>query len=65
MTKAHIAVIDPAVRIPELECFNQMALISPLPLTYHLPAMYGQQSLDAEDLSQLRSEEHTSELQSH
>jgi GMP synthase (glutamine-hydrolysing) len=43
--KSHIAVIDPAMRIPELDCFNRMARSSPVPLTYHLPALYGLDSL--------------------
>lgn len=41
----HIAVIDPGMRVPELDCFNRMARVSPLPLTYHLPAMFGLDSL--------------------
>jgi GMP synthase-like glutamine amidotransferase len=40
-----ISVIDPAVRVAELECFNHLARHSPLPLTYHLPAMFGLDSL--------------------
>ena len=44
----HIVVIDPAMRIAEVECLNRLALKSPLPLTYHLPAMFGLQSLEAE-----------------
>lgn len=54
MSRPHIAVIDPAVNVPELECFNNMALLSPLPLTYHLPCRQGMQSLRAENLSQLK-----------
>lgn len=41
----YIAVIDPAVRIAELDCFNRMVLTSTHPLTYHLPALGGTQSL--------------------
>lgn len=41
----HIAVIDPGMRVPELDCFNRMARVSALPLTYHLPAMFGLDSL--------------------
>lgn len=42
----HLAVIDPAVRIPELDNFNRMVLISPeLRLSYHLPALFGMSSL--------------------
>ena len=43
--RPHIAVIDPATRTPELDCFNTMARRSPLPLTYHLPALHGFDSL--------------------
>jgi len=41
----HITVIDPAVHTPELDAFNRMATTSPVPLTYHLPAMFGMGSL--------------------
>jgi GMP synthase (glutamine-hydrolysing) len=41
----HVAVIDPAMRVPELDCFNRMARASPSPLTYHLPALHGLDSL--------------------
>ena len=44
-TDAHIAVIDPATRNPELDCFNAMARRAPLPLTYHLPGLHGVDSL--------------------
>lgn len=40
-----IAVVDPATRVPELDCFNRMARASPVPLTYHLPALHGCDSL--------------------
>jgi GMP synthase-like glutamine amidotransferase len=43
--KPHIAVIDPGVRVPELDCFNRMSRRSPVPLTYHLPALFGLDSL--------------------
>lgn len=45
----HIAVLDPAVRIPELDSFNQLAMKAPLPLTYHLPALFGMESLANND----------------
>jgi GMP synthase-like glutamine amidotransferase len=48
-----IAVIEPAVRFPNLDCFNHLALISPLPLSYHLPALFGFASLEAVDLASL------------
>lgn len=41
----HVMVIDPAVRTPELDCFNRIALGSPLPATYHLPALHGMDSV--------------------
>ncbi|MBI1860134.1 MAG: gamma-glutamyl-gamma-aminobutyrate hydrolase family protein [Deltaproteobacteria bacterium] len=44
--KRHIAIVDPAVQRPELNAFNQMSRLSPAPLTYHLPAMHGMQSLN-------------------
>lgn len=40
-----IAVIDPAVRSPELEAYNHLVTLSPIPLTYHLPALFGMDSL--------------------
>lgn len=41
-------VIDPAVKKPELKAFNHLVGISSLPLTYHLPALYGTESMDAD-----------------
>lgn len=52
--RPHLLIIDPAVRTAETECFNRMALAAPLPLTYHLPCMYGLQSLLAEDMATVR-----------
>ncbi|MBA2320476.1 MAG: gamma-glutamyl-gamma-aminobutyrate hydrolase family protein [Deltaproteobacteria bacterium] len=43
--RRHIAVIDPGVRVPELDCFNRMSRRSRLPTTYHLPALFGMDSL--------------------
>jgi GMP synthase-like glutamine amidotransferase len=43
--RPHVAVIDPATRIPELDCFNRMNRRSPVSLTYHLPALFGLDSL--------------------
>lgn len=51
---SHIAVIDPAVRSPELDAFNAMAAVSPLPLTHHFPSLFGLQSLAQEDLAELK-----------
>lgn len=53
MARPHVMVVDPAVKVPELECFNHMTELSQLPLTYHLPCMQGMQSLRAEDMSQV------------
>lgn len=46
----HIAVVDPGVNVPELDCFNRIARLSSLPVSYHLPALHGLDSLKlAED----------------
>ncbi|MFY7927389.1 MAG: type 1 glutamine amidotransferase [Oligoflexus sp.] len=43
----HLAVIDPAVRVPELDNFNRLALGAPeVCLSYHLPALFGMSSLE-------------------
>src|SRR5687767_13150001 len=42
---SHVAVIDPAMRIPELDCFNRMSARSPFPASYHLPALFGTRTL--------------------
>lgn len=44
-----ILVIEPAVRFPNLDCFNELALRAPFPLAYHLPALYGLESLERTD----------------
>ena len=49
--RPHIIVVDPGLKIAEVECFNQLALMAALPCTYHMPAMHGMQSLQAEDLT--------------
>jgi len=41
----HVVVIDPGTRAPELDCFNRIARAAPCPVTYHLPALYGTDSL--------------------
>ncbi len=41
----HLAVLDPGVRVPELDCFNRIAVHAPMPVTYHLPALHGMDSL--------------------
>jgi GMP synthase-like glutamine amidotransferase len=43
--KSLILVVDPAVKTPELETFNRLAQTSPVSLTYHLPALFGSNSL--------------------
>lgn len=43
--RTHIAVLDPCTRIPELDSFNRMARGASVPLTYHLPALHGLDSL--------------------
>ena len=42
---ACVAVIDPAVSSPATTGFNEMAMLSSLPLTYHLPFLHGITSL--------------------
>ena len=54
MNVEQILVIDPAMRIAETECYNRITLVSPLKTTYHLPAMYGLQSLQAIDMRSVR-----------
>ena len=44
-----IVVIDPARQTPELDAFNNMVRTTGLAMTYHLPAMFGLESLRAED----------------
>lgn len=39
--KPHLMVIDPGVYTPEIDTFNLIASLSPIPCTYHLPAMFG------------------------
>lgn len=49
----NIAVIDPAIRLPELECFNHLISLSKIPLSYHLPALFGLDSLKAVENTKL------------
>ena len=49
----YIAVIDPATRVVENECFNTLVSYAPLPAQYHLPAMQGMRSLEEIDLDQV------------
>lgn len=48
MLPPHVVVIDPAVRKAEVDCFNHLVGMSPIPLTYHLPALVGMKSLERE-----------------
>lgn len=41
----HIAVLDPGTRVPELHNHNRLSLASPLPTTFHLPAIHGMDSV--------------------
>ena len=52
--RPHLVVIDPAARVPELECFNYINVSSPVLVTYHLPAMHGFQSIEREGPSYIR-----------
>lgn len=54
MTVRQILVIDPAMKTAETEAYNAISLNSPLKTTYHLPAIYGLQSLKAIDMSTVR-----------
>lgn len=41
----HIVVIDPAVETPEIDCFNHLSSRSDARFTYHLPAIFGFETL--------------------
>jgi GMP synthase (glutamine-hydrolysing) len=43
----HIMVIDPGVKTPEIDTFNNIAAISSIPCSYHLPALHGFDSFPA------------------
>ena len=46
--RPHIAVIDPAVRVPELDNFNRLVLDhAPFAFSLHLPALFGMGSLES------------------
>ncbi|MGE0172952.1 MAG: type 1 glutamine amidotransferase [Oligoflexales bacterium] len=49
ITNPQIVVLDPAVRTPELEAYNFWNGVSPIPLSYHLPAISGFSSLSEVD----------------
>jgi len=42
-----ILVVDPAVRIPETDCYNRIAETAPAPCSYHLPKFTGMDALEA------------------
>lgn len=45
MHRNQIVVLDPGTKVPELDCFNNIAQMANLPVTYHLPALFGMESL--------------------
>ncbi len=51
--KPHVAIIDPCLKTAELDTFNQLARRSPLTLTYHLPGLFGTDSLRRSESSML------------
>lgn len=52
LQQPHIAVIDPCLKHPELETFNRMAAeCRQVPLSYHMPAMFGLSSLEEHDVN--------------
>ena len=48
MNPRAIFVVDPGARVPEIDCFNRIAQDSRLPCHYHLPALFGLDSLEDE-----------------
>ncbi len=42
-----IFVVDPAQATPELDSFNMIASMSPVPCSYHLPCLFGMKSIHA------------------
>ncbi len=45
LVRPQIMVLDPALKLPEMDTFNHMASLSTLPLTYHQPGMHGMDSV--------------------
>jgi GMP synthase-like glutamine amidotransferase len=43
------------MRVAEVDCFNNIASMTALPCTYHLPAMHGAGSLDREDPESIKA----------
>jgi GMP synthase-like glutamine amidotransferase len=54
MDKAHLVVIDPGVKTPEIEEFNRIVSLSMLPATYHMPGLFGLGSLKIENPRNIR-----------
>lgn len=54
MTLPQIMIIDPGLRRPEFDAFNHMTRLSSLPLSYHLPAMFGFESFQAIPTADIR-----------
>ena len=50
-----IVVIDPARQTPELDAFNNMVRTTGLAMSYHLPAMFGLGSLQAENPDNIKA----------
>ncbi|MFW7380358.1 MAG: type 1 glutamine amidotransferase [Oligoflexus sp.] len=45
VNERHVAVIDPGSRVAELDAFNRLMELSHSRFSYHLPAMFGMESL--------------------
>lgn len=43
--KPHVAIVDPCAKTAELDTFNGLSRRSPLTLTYHLPGLFGTDSM--------------------
>ncbi|MBY0370863.1 gamma-glutamyl-gamma-aminobutyrate hydrolase family protein [bacterium] len=41
-----ILVVDPAVKVPETDCYNRIAETAPAPCSYHLPKFTGMDALE-------------------
>ena len=44
----HFVVIDPAAHTAEVDCFNNLVQLAEAPVSYHLPALFGTDSLNKE-----------------
>ncbi len=45
MARSHVAIIDPGCRVAELDSFNRLQDLTTSKLTYHLPCIFGMDSL--------------------